>query len=176
MLEGVADGTAPVLVPQFTLKDGSVLMPLAFFRDAKIETRGATTTVSYRQPEVDRMGKNVPASDDRLSDEVTYTFEPNRITRKDVFAARAPLDVGAIRMEFATFSTDASLSGHRAAFAGGAVTSFDVTGLNTCDVKALDHDHDYESDTGAMASLVRCTSGSFTLGAPLTISWSISYR
>ena len=32
MLEGVADGTKPLLVPQFTLTDGAVLMPLAFIQ------------------------------------------------------------------------------------------------------------------------------------------------
>ena len=56
MLEGVADGTKPMLVPQFTLNDGAVLMPLAFIRDAKVDVRGSTTTVTYRQSQMDRMG------------------------------------------------------------------------------------------------------------------------
>src|SRR5262249_55570697 len=55
MLEGVADGGAPLLIPRFTLRDGSVLMPLAFFRDAKVDSKGGTTTVSWHQTEMDRL-------------------------------------------------------------------------------------------------------------------------
>ena len=61
-------------------------------------------------------------------------------------------------------------------FGSGAVTSFQVTGLEACESRALDRDHDYESDTGAMTSLVTCSSGSSTIKGPLTITWSISYR
>jgi hypothetical protein len=37
-------------------------------------------------------------------------------------------------------------------------------------------DHDYESDTGAMTSLVVCSSGSSTVKGPLTMTCSIAYR
>ena len=73
MLEGVADGTRPLLVPQFTLGDGAVLMPLAFIRDAKVDAQGGTTTVTYRQPQMDRIGKSTPVADDRLTVTTTYT-------------------------------------------------------------------------------------------------------
>jgi hypothetical protein len=176
MLEGVADGTKPVLVPQFTLRDGTVLMPLAFIRDVAVEVRGATTTLTYRQSQMDRMGQAGPVGDDRLGVATTYTLEPNRLTRKDVFVPKQPLDVTAIRMEFAGFSTNAKTSNNMTVFGSGAVTSFQVNGLDTCQARALDRDHDYESDTGAMTSLVICSSGSSTIKGPMTITWSISYR
>jgi hypothetical protein len=176
MLEGVADGTKPVLVPQFMLKDGTVLMPLAFIQDAIVEVRGSTTTLSYRQSQMDRMGKAVPVGDDRLAVTTTYTLEPNRLTRKDVFVPKQSLDVAAIRMEFAGFSTNAKIANNTTVFGSGAVTSFQVNGLDTCEARALDRDHDYESDTGPMTSLVVCSSGSSTVKGPLTITWSISYR
>jgi len=176
MLEGVADGTKPVLVPQFTLKDGAVLMPLAFIQDAHVELRGSTTTVTYRQSQMDRMGKAAPVGDDRLAVTTTYTLEPNRLSRKDVFVPKQPLDITAIRMEFAGFSTNARTFGNTTMFGSGAVTSFQVDGLDACAARTLDRDHDYESDTGAMTSLVACSSGSSTVTGPLTIAWSISYR
>ena len=176
MLEGVADGTKPVLVPQFTLKDGTVLMPLAFIRDAAVDVRGGTTTVTYRQSQMDRMGKSAPIGDDRLAVATTYTLEPNRLTRRDVFVPKQPLDVTAIRMEFASFSTGAHTAGTTSTFGGGAVTSFTVTGLERCQARPLDRDHDYESDTGAMTSVVICSSGATTVAGPLTITWSIAYR
>jgi hypothetical protein len=176
MLEGVADGTKPVLVPQFTLTDGTVLMPLAFIQDARVDVRGSTTTVTYRQSQMDRLGKAVPVGDNRLAVTTTYTLEPNRLSRTDVFVPKLPLDITAVRMEFAGFSTNATTSDNTTMFGSGAVTSFQVRGLDTCQSRTLERDHDYESDTGAMTSLVICSSGSSTVKGPLTITWSISYR
>ena len=176
MLEGVADGTQPVLVPQFTLNDGAVLMPLAFIQDARVDVRGSTTTVTYRQSRMDRMGKAAPVGDDRLSVTTTYIMEPNRLTRQDVFVPKQALDIRSIRMEFASFSTDAKTSGNTTAFGDGAVTSFRVSGLAGCQARALNREHDYESDTGAMTSLVVCSSGASTMNGPLTVAWSMSYR
>ncbi len=101
---------------------------------------------------MDRMGKAVPVGDDRLAVTTTYTLEPNRLTRTDVFVPKRPLDITAIRMEFAGFSTNATTADTTTAFGSGAVTSFQVKGLDTCQARALDRDHDYESDTGAMTS------------------------
>ena len=176
MLEGVADGTKPLLVPQFTLNDGAVLMPLAFIQDANVEVRGSTTTVTYRQSVMDRMGGSVPAADDRLAVTTTYTMEPNRLSRKDVFVPKQPLDIRAIRLEFASFSTNATTSENTIAFGNGAVTSFRLEGLDSCQARVLNRERDYESDTGAMTSLVTCASGSSTVRGPLTIAWSIAYR
>ena len=93
-----------------------------------------------------------------------------------MFVPRQALDVTAIRMEFAGFSTNANISNNTTVFGNGTVTSFQVNGLDTCEARALDRDHDYESDTGPMTSLVVCSSGSSTVKGPLTITWSISYH
>ena len=79
-------------------------------------------------------------------------------------------------MEFAGFSTNAKTSGNTTVFGSGAVTSFQVQGLDACQAGALDRDHDYESDTGPMTTLVTCSTGPSTINGPLTITWSISYR
>ncbi len=175
MLEGVADGSAPLLVPQFTLGDGSVLMPLAFIRHVKVET-GAAATVTYDQSELDRMGQDAPVADRRMGVATTYSLSDGAITRTDVYTPAAPLAIAAIRLDFAGFSTDPILAGTTATFGAGAVTGFSVTGLDGCTARALDHDRDYESDTGAMTSLVTCASGSRTVSAPFTISWTMTYR
>jgi hypothetical protein len=176
MLEGVPDGTAPVLVPQLTVADGSQLMPLAFIRDVKIDTVGQTTTVAYRQTELDRIGRSTPVADDRIGVQTTYTLEANRIARRDVFTPRATLDISGVRLEFAGFSSDGRLDGTIVRFGSGAVTTFGVEGLGHCELRALDRDHGYESDTGAMTTLVACTAGPMRLDRPLTIAWEISYR
>jgi hypothetical protein len=176
MLEGVADGTAPVLVPRFTLKDGSRLMPLAFIRDVKADDAEGITTVTYRQREMDRMGGNAPVPDDRLAVTTTYTLSPNRITRRDVFTPKDPLDLTSIRLEYASFSRDPSQDGTTTHFGTGAVTSFSVEGLDSCSARRLDHDYDYESDTGPMTTLVECMAGATRFDRPRTITWAIRYQ
>ncbi len=132
--------------------------------------------MTYRQSQMDRMGGAAPVGDDRMSVTTTYIMEPNRLTRQDVFVPKQPLDISAIRMEFASFSTNAKISDNTTAFGDGAVTSFRMTGLDSCQARALNREHDYESDTGPMTSLVVCSSGPSTLKGPLTITWSIAYR
>jgi hypothetical protein len=176
MLEGVPDGSAPVLVPRFTLNDGAQLMPLAFIRGIAVQDGDAATTVTYRQTEMDRLGKSAPVPDDRLAVTTTYTLEPNRITRRDIFAPKSPLDVASIRLEYASFSSDPRQEGTTTRFGAGAVTSYSVTGLDRCASRALDRDHAYESDTGPMTALVECTSDTARIAAPLTITWSIAFR
>ena len=58
----------------------------------------------------------------------------------------------------------------------GANDSASANGLDRCEPRALSREHDYEADTGPMASLVVCSSGSSTIKGPLTLGWSISYR
>lgn len=176
MLEGVPDGSAPVLVPRFTLADGTVLMPLAFIRDVKVGDAAGLTTVTYRQTELDRMGKSAPVPDDRIAVATTYTLEPARITRSDVFTPRVPIDVTEIRLEYAGFSSAAQQDGTTTRFGNGAVTSFSAEGLQACTSRALDHDHDYESDIRPMTTLVACTAGPTRLDRPMTIRWSLEFK
>ena len=98
------------------------------------------------------------------------------MSRKDVFVPKQPLDIRAIRLEFASFSANATTSENTIAFGNGAVTSFHLDGLDGCQARALNRERDYESDTGAMTSLVTCGSGPSTESGPLTIAWSIAYR
>jgi hypothetical protein len=176
MLEGVPDGTAPVLLPRFTLKDGSQLMPLAFIRDVTVQDTGEAATVAYRQSEMDRIGKSAPIADDRLAVATTYTLRPGRIVRRDVFAPKAALDVTSIQLEFAGFSGVPTQDGTITHFGAGSVTAFSVEGLDRCTVRTLDHDQDYESDSGPMTVLVVCTAGAARLERPLTVTWTLDYR
>ncbi|MDB5440758.1 MAG: hypothetical protein JWM33_3185 [Caulobacteraceae bacterium] len=175
LIEGVADGEAPLLVPQFTLRDGSKLMPLAFFRDAQVKTEGVKTTVTYRQSEVDRLGQSNALADDRLAVATTYVFEPGRITRTDVYTPRAPLELATIRLDFGSFSSAATARGNTMTFGQGAVTSFAAEGLQ-CQVQPTNGDRDYQSDTGAMASVVHCIKGAGLVSAPFTLGWTVEYR
>ena len=176
MLSGVADGTRPLLVPQFSLADGTTLMPVAFIQNVEITHQGRKTTVIYRQSELDRVGGEAPVADDRLSLVSTYVFETGRITRTDVYTPKAPLDIAGTRLDFASFSTLVNAERLRVRLGGGAVTEFKLSGLDSCEAASIQADIDYESDLGPMATRVVCTAGPHTADGPFTISWSLSYR
>jgi hypothetical protein len=175
LLSGVADGPEPLLVPRFELEDGTVLMPLAYFRDVKIERKGSRTVVTWHQTEVDRMGKRAPEKDARLQVKTSYVFEPGVITRTDVYAAAQPLRVRSVGTELATFSEQPRSQGLSMAFAKGALTEFSAKGYERCESRPVADDARYRANTGAFATRVSCARGAFTLQEPLMLSWRLRY-
>ncbi|WP_369062223.1 hypothetical protein ABOZ73_08145 [Caulobacter sp. 73W] len=176
MLSGVADGKAPHLVPRFTLADGAQLMPLAYFKDAKVAPAGATTTVTWRQDQMDLMGDKGPRPDDRLAVATTYVFKPGRIVRTDRYTPKAPLAVSAIDLELGTYSSDPAWTGAGFEFAAGDVTGFSVKGLDQCEPKPFDKAADAGTPPGPMRTRLVCKAGPRTLSAPFSISWTLTYR
>ncbi len=176
MLAGVADGTQPLLLPQFTLADGSKVMPLAFIRAVSVTSRGHRTTVTYRQSELDRLGGESPIADDRLAVATTYVFEPGRITRTDIYTPKGSVGIAGIELDFGSFSEIAGSTARAVRFGTGALDEFKVAGLEGCQVTAIKDDPDFESDEGPMAAKIVCSSGARTVRDPFIISWTVTYR
>jgi hypothetical protein len=176
MLSGVPDGEEPLLIPRFELADGTALMPLAFFRDIKVDAQGNRTVISYRQSEMDRMSTHRPIADDRITVSTTYAFEPGTIVRTDVYTPKQKVAVARVVLELASFSEAPSTDGLVTRFGHGAVRDFQVTGLQSCESAAVAGDVRYQTPTGSFASKVRCTRTAFTLQQPLTISWRLRYQ
>jgi hypothetical protein len=176
MLQGSADAGFPQLTPRFALADGSVLMPLAWFRGVTWKRTGKRVTISWRQDAMDRMGQNAPVADKRIGVTTRYDFAPGRITRTDTYRAASPVDLGEVTMEFASFSGEARSTGLGAvAYGAGEVTGFTATGYESCSVGPAEGKA-YRAPTGAFASLVRCRIGARRLAAPLTLRWTLSYK
>jgi hypothetical protein len=176
MLEAVPDGEVPMLVPQIKLTDGSVLMPLAFHRNVRVETQGPKTVVSFNQTELDRLGSRAPVADERISVATRYEFQAGKIRRTDVFTPLAPIEVSDIVMAFGTFSQTPVTRSGTTIFARGAVERFAVTGLPNCVSSATNGERDYQTNIGAMESKVVCSSGPRQISRPFTISWDIKYK
>ncbi len=176
LLSGVADGDDPLLVPRFELADGSVLMPLAYFQDVKVQEQEGRTVITYRQNEMDRMGGNAPAPDDRISVRTTYTFEPGLITRSDEYIPSRTLVMKGITLAFGTFSSGATTSGSTTKFARGDIEEFSVSGLDRCESASALDDPRYRAATGAMATKLVCKRLASDFSQPLTLSWSLRYR
>ncbi|WHU00819.1 hypothetical protein [Sphingomonas sp. NIBR02145] len=176
MLQGSADASFPQLTPRFALADGSVLMPLAWFRGISWKRQGSRTIVGWRQDAMDRMGENAPVADKRITVTTRYEFTPGRITRTDTYRAAGPVELSDVTLEFASFSGEARSAGPGAvAFGAGEVTGFSATGYQGCTVGPAEG-KEYRAPTGAFASLVRCRLGARRLSGPLTLRWSLTYR
>ncbi|HLA73960.1 MAG TPA: hypothetical protein VK624_20830 [Steroidobacteraceae bacterium] len=176
MLDGVADGTEPFLLPRFELEDGSVLMPLAYFRDITVSASGQRTQVTYRQMELDRMGGKKPAPDDRLGVTTTYVFEPGIITRTDVYTAKQPIALKSVVMAFGSHSGKPVTSNLTTRFGAGDVREFRVAGMDSCESAAVLDDIRYHVAQGALRTKVNCVRKAFTMQEPVTIRWELRYR
>lgn len=174
MLSGSADASYPHLVPRITLADGSVLMPLAFFKDVRVTRRGAVTQVSWRQDALDLMGQNDARPDRRASIETRYTFAPGRITRSDQLRLAPGVRAAKLDIEFSSFSSGARQQAGATRFADGEVRSFAAQGYGGCSAGKPDSPV-YRAPTGPLATVVRCER---SLEAPeqvVRLSWSIRY-
>jgi hypothetical protein len=176
IVESMADGKTPQLVPRFTLANDDVLMPLVFFKNVQVVTRGRTTSVSLRQDELDKMGTPSPIKDDRLSVTTRFEFRDGEVSRTDTYTPKAPITVKKIEFEFAGFSQIVGQNGLRTTLGQGAATQFIVEGLDTCTAENIDNLPDYRSDTGPMTSLIRCQSGPKTIDRPFSIKWRLTYN
>lgn len=176
MLQGVADTMFPQLLPTVTLEDGAKLAPLAYAKGVKVVEKGATTTVTYSQDQVDRLGDAAPIADDRLAVRTTYVFAPGKITRTDVISAKSPLAATSIDVDFAGFSEAPTTKGGETRFKSGDVTAFAVKGYKSCKSRPLADEKAYRAVTGAMTSLVQCSTGPIRMAAPVTLSWTLTYR
>jgi hypothetical protein len=176
LFDGVADGTEPFLLPRFELRDGSVLMPLAYFRDIEVKARGNRTEVRWRQTELDRMGARGPRADDRLAVTTTYVFERGLITRTDVYTAKQPVEVQSLSMAFGTHSGKPGTQRLTTRFGEGAIREYSVQGMNSCESASALEDARYRTGQGPLRSKVNCSKGPFLLGEPLTIRWQIRYQ
>ncbi|WP_454716546.1 hypothetical protein [Caulobacter segnis] len=176
MLAASPDGVAPFLTPRLTLEDGSALMPLAYFKDAKVEAKGAKTTVSWRQDELDKMGERAPVADKRVAVKTTYVLEPGRITRTDVFTPAAGVKVKDVELQFGSFSGGAKQTAGTTTFTDGAVRRFAVEGLKSCQSGPVGQDKEYRSATGAMTTKVVCHGAPTGEATPFKITWRLDYR
>ncbi|NGZ86900.1 hypothetical protein [Duganella aceris] len=178
IIAGIADdgGAHPQLLPKFTMADGAQLIGAAWIKDIKTVKDGQRYTVTYRQDELDRLGKRGPVKDARIKLETTYTLEHGQLTRTDVYKPVGAQEVEKITLEFASFSEQATISGNTVTFAKGDVNEYGVSGLQQCQVTPTNGSKDFMATYGAMKSLVTCSTGKLTMKDPLTIKWTVKYH
>lgn len=176
MLDSIADGSSPQLLPQFTLADGSVLAPLAYFQHVKVTEHGGETVITFQQPCLDKLGAQNPIADDRFSLTSTYVLSSGRITRTDLYTPKGTVELKGLRMEFATYSEGPAQKGGTTTFAHGAVRKFEASGFDHCSTAAVQDDVAYHTPTGPLTTKVLCESASRTVQGPIKLRWTLNYR
>lgn len=172
VLAGAADETYPQLLPRVTLSDGSVLQPLSWFTNVKVEVVGQTTRLTYSLPAMDRMGRDAPVRDDRVSARTVYELSPGRITRRDEITARRGVTIQKVDLELGTFSSGAKAAVQGVVFALGDVSAFQGQGLS-CEPAAADGGV-YRTPVGPLRTVVRCQADN--PGRTWTGGWSVQFR
>jgi hypothetical protein len=132
--------------------------------------------VTYHQDALTKLGTNVPVKDPRIAVETEYVLRHGVVTRTDTYTPAAPLDVAGVSLDFASFSSGASVAGADVAFHDGAVRGFAVQGLANCRADDVAGSEAYRAPYGPMATLASCRTGAFTFDKPLRISWTIRYQ
>jgi hypothetical protein len=178
LISGVADsgGAHPQLLPKFTMADGAQLIGAAWIKDIKTGKDGKSYTVSYRQDELDRLGKKGPQKDARIKLRTTYTLEHGVMTRTDIYTPVGAQEVEKVTLEFASFSDQATIKGNTVSFAQGGVKEYSVSGLQQCQTALTSGDKEFMAPYGPMKTLVTCSTGKLTMKEPLTIKWTIKYQ
>jgi hypothetical protein len=178
IVSGIADGgpSHTQLLPKFTMADGSQLIGAAYIKDIRNKKNGQRYTVSYRQDELDRLGKSAPVKDGRIKLETSYTLERGLLTRTDKYTPVGVQEVEKITLEFASFSEQPTVKGNTVSFGQGDVDQFSVTGLQQCQAAPANPADGWSAPYGPMKTLVSCSTGKLTMNAPLTIKWAIKYH
>ncbi|MCC2954366.1 hypothetical protein LK542_01910 [Massilia sp. IC2-477] len=178
VISGVADSGPQntQLLPKFTLADGSELIATAWMKDIQVTPRGAGQVLTYRQDALSKLGKNLPIKDARIRVETEYSLQPGAITRTDRYIPTAPLSVSTLSLDFPSFSSGATVEGNTVRFKEGAVQAFEVSGLSSCTAQPTGGSELYRAPYGAMNTIVRCSSGAFSMREPLVVRWTIRYQ
>lgn len=181
IVSGVADsgGTHAQLLPKFTMADGAQLIGAAWIKDIRTgqdRQNNGRYTITYRQDELDRLGKKGPQKDARIKLRTSYTLEHGMMTRTDVYTPVGTQEVENITLEFASFSDQAKMQGNTVTFGQGDVKAYSVSGLQQCAAAPTNGSKDFMAPYGPMKTLVTCSTGKLTMNAPLTIKWTIKYQ
>ncbi len=181
MLSGVADTQWPQLQPKFTFANSPLakaVIAASYQKNLRtqLSADGKVLNVNYVQDELDVVDGSSPAKDARLKVETGYTFEPGRITRIDTYTPAGAQPLEKIEMEFGSYSAGVTAEAQRFNYASGDVTSFEVSGLQTCAAADVTGDANYNTPTGPLKTSIRCSSPAQVLDKPLTIKWVLTYR
>lgn len=178
LVDSAADAEFPQLTARFTLPDGDVLQPLAYYSDIRMTEQADTVRVHARAAELDRMGEVAPVADARMGVATDYEFSPGRVIRRDRYTPHADLGHARLEMEFASFGdamgVERTGAKWRVLFAGDPLREFVVDGFEACAVTSTPS-AEYRTPTGPFRSVVACHTDAQPLTRPFSLEWQVVY-
>jgi len=175
LIQGVADEHFPQLTPRIQLVDGTLLMPLTWYKNISFTEKDHEAILSWEQPVLDELGEKYPQQNDCLSIETSYKFQPGCITRIDRLRPKQTLAVESIVIDFACFSTEPNINGLVVKYEQGEIYELSGNGFDEIETINIENDS-YDTNEGSMSSLVRLIAKQRSLTSMIEHSLVIKYH
>ncbi|MCI5649530.1 MAG: hypothetical protein MR332_08875 [Fusicatenibacter sp.] len=201
VLQGVPECNHGQLIPQLFMENGEIVMPIAYFKKITPQIEANRMSVTCELDAMCLMGEGIFISGDTrmegssednsiagnsakeqipkrvegISDQVIYTFEKNKISRRDIFTITGNQKVKKIRLVLLTFSQDAAVYDSSVKFGSGVITAMNAEGYGICSVRQAVCDGSYDTPMGRLCAEVvwecepKCRDGKLQAG------WTIEY-
>lgn len=176
LLETPPGSHYPQLVPQLTLNDGSVVMPIAYLQNISVQPVNEGVSVTYTQEQLCRLGEPYPQQDKRLASQTTYTLQPGNISRADTFTFDAKDAVQSVYMEFATYSQEPIVQGNKVTFLKGDITEIELDGFVVHHVEDIQDDSEYDTPHGRLQTKITFVAQHIHFASPFHVAWRMKYK
>ncbi|MDD7739851.1 MAG: hypothetical protein SOT28_08370 [Fusicatenibacter sp.] len=202
VLSGVPECTHGQLIPQLFMEDGTILMPVAYFKKITPRVEEERMTIACEMDAMCLMGEGIflvgntrmvsslvdhsvagksekeqiPTRVEGIRDQVTYVFEKNRIVRKDNFTVTGDHKVKKIRLVLLTFSENGTADGEEVKFGSGVISSMSAKGVGNCTIWKPNEDESRNTPMGSLKAEVVWEGEPQIRENQLQTEWTIQYR
>lgn len=151
LIQGVPGEYFPQLTPQICFDDGTVLMPLAWFKNISMNENSKGCTLEWRNIFLNGIGKNSKLNNPKFS-RTKYSFEEGFISRIDKINIPETEENIVIKMMFACFSRKPEVNENSVKFGEGHIFEFNAEGFD--EIEAMPSDERYHSPEGPTFTVI----------------------
>lgn len=175
MVQGVPGKSFPQLTPKINLVDGTVLMPITWYKNISMTSNQDRIRLTWVTSEMDDPTARLPNKNNNLTVRSSYNFTEGCFSRVDRVIPKESIPLSNIEMELALFSSGAKLKGHTILFETGDVYKVCVRGYKVEKVIPIDNKN-YETVEGPLKTLVRLVYEAAGLKEPVECEIKVYYR
>lgn len=201
VLQGVPEYSHCQLVPQLWMEDGTVLLPLAYFRRIEPQEEAGRMTVRCTMDALCVMGRGVtapgglavdegvdlsqpgwtgeenrPHRAEGFSAETVYTFAGHAIRREDAITIPAGRKVKQVRLVLLSYADAPETEGCTLRFAEGPLARMKAEGYGTCRALPAPADGSCDTPQGRLRTVAVWTGAPRLQGDTLRLAWQLDYR
>lgn len=176
VLQGVPGCSHKQLVPQLILEEGTVLMPLSYFKTITVDRREDCVRVRCCMNSLCRMDESGPQEEKGFSAESSYTFEHGRIRREDQIRITGTQKVKKVRLVLLTYSEQPQILEREVRFGKGILSSMKAEGYESCMTLPASDDGSYNTPHGRLNTEVIWEGTAAFEEGVLKLGWTIGYK